>query len=299
MKQESLVGVIVVSYNSGRVIGELLDSLPAACGPVRYRTIVVDNGSMDGSVDLLQNRPEVSLVRSQNFGYAAGINRGIAVVPDATCFLILNPDTRLHPGCVPALMSALTINHAGIAVPKVLTPDGRVDRSLRREPSIWRALGLTRTRLSLFSENLMREEDYEDSRAVDWALGAVMLVSAQCAGRVGPWDETYFLYSEETDFCLRARDLGYSTWFEPAAVATHIGGASGTSHKTQTLRAMNSVRLYRRRHSVVLSVTYFLFTLLREILWGCKRRDMTVARAMVRPSLRPSELRCSDRLIPR
>jgi GT2 family glycosyltransferase len=127
------------------------------------------------------------------------------------------------------------------------------------------------------------------------------MFSRKCYYAVGGWDESFFLYSEETEFCLGARDLGFRTRYEPSAVAIHLGGESGRSATTHTMQVVNRVRCYRRRHGVIRSSIFMMLVLLREVTWGIRdgERSWTAIRAMLRPSLRPAELRCSDRLLPR
>lgn len=293
------VCAIVISYNSRGDLDQLLDSVPAAMGDLEYQTIVVDNGSSDGSIELVEGRGDAALVRSENVGYAGGINKGAAASPLSDAYLILNPDTSLAPGCVPAMVKALQQPGVGIVAPKVINPDGTLELSLRRVPSVLRTVGLNRTGIPAFTLNLTDPEDYARGHEVDWAVGAVMLVSRECFEALGGWDDSFFLYAEETDFCLRARDRGYLTWYEPTAQAVHVGGGSGRNTKTETLRAMNSVRLYGRLHGRGATTVFWAVTTIRELFWGLRRRDLGVAVAMVRPSMRPAELDASDRLLPR
>ena len=94
--------------------------------------------------------------------------------------------------------------------------------------------------------------------------GAIMLISAQCLEKCGLWDESFFLYSEETEFALRARDHGFATRLAPEARATHLGGESNTSARLWALLSVNRVRLYRRRHSAVATALYWCAVMLRE-----------------------------------
>lgn len=128
-----------------------------------------------------------------------------------------------------------------------------------------------------------------------------MLLSRECYDALGGWDESYFLYSEETDYCLRARDIGWLTRYEPAAVAVHIGGQSGQSARIHAMQIINRVRLYRRRHGPPASALYLTLAVASEASWVArgKRRSLTAIRALLMPTTRPSELGCSDRLLPR
>ncbi len=91
------MAVVVVTHNSRHVIEELLESLPAALGSLHADIVVVDNGSTDGTADLLEERRDCRVVHSANVGYSAGINRGVREARPASAYLILNPDVRFGP----------------------------------------------------------------------------------------------------------------------------------------------------------------------------------------------------------
>jgi len=118
------LAVVIVTYNSSREIGDLLDSLPGALDGCTAEVVVVDNGSADGTADLAAARGGCRVVRSANVGYAAGINRGVREAGPASAILVLNPDVRLSPHSVPPLVEALEETSTGIVVPQLLAPDG-------------------------------------------------------------------------------------------------------------------------------------------------------------------------------
>jgi len=293
--------VIVVTYNSAHVVGDLLDSLPRALGALTADVIVVDNGSTDGTVDLVTARGDCKVVRSANVGFAGGVNRGVREGESAEAILVLNPDVWLGENAIPPLLKALHEPNVGIVAPQVRSPQGGLEFSLRREPSLLNAAGLSRTGWPAVSEHLSDPEDYARPRVVDWALGAVLLISRSCYDLLGGWDESFFLYSEETDFCLRARDLGLLTRYEPESVAVHIGGASGRSGKTHAMQMINRVRLYRRRHTALAAWCYYGLTVARELSWIVRghRESLSSLVAILRPARRPVELGCSGGLMPR
>jgi GT2 family glycosyltransferase len=294
------VAIVIVTYNSAQVILPLLQSLPAALGSLTAETVIVDNGSTDGTRQLLADRPDCLLVESSNVGYAAGINLGVRTLDPSGPILILNPDVILSADAVPRMVAVLDDPSVGIVAPRITLPGGQLYHSLRREPSIPRTIGLTRLRWPIFAEFINDDAVYERPVDVDWALGAVLLFSRRCFDAVGGWFEPYFLYSEETEFCLRAGDLGLRTRYEPSAVSMHIGGGSGQTPATHAMRIVNRVRCYRRRHALLPSWAFFGLTLLRELSWipRAGRRSWVASVALVRPSTRPPELGCSDRLIP-
>jgi GT2 family glycosyltransferase len=294
------VAVVIVTYNSAHVAPALLDSLPAALDGCRADVVVVDNASTDGTADALERRGDCRVIRSANVGYAAGINRGVREAAPADGILVLNPDVRLSPGFVPQLLAGLRRPGAGVVAPQVRSEDGRLDFTLRREPTVRRALGLNWTKSPMFSEYVGKPEEYLHSHTVDWAVGAVLLISRACFDAVGGWDESYFLYSEETDFCLRARDLGYRTSYLPDAVAVHIGGQSGQNSRTHAMQILNRVRLYRRRHSAPAAWAYYGASIASELSWALRGHSHSwhAVRALLSADRRPPELACGDRLLP-
>jgi N-acetylglucosaminyl-diphospho-decaprenol L-rhamnosyltransferase len=293
--------VVIVTYNSAHVIDDLLDSLPAALDGLRADIVVVDNASTDGTAERVAARGDCRVVRSANVGYAGGINRGVREAMPADAILILNPDVRMHARSVLPLLEALRRSDVGVVVPQVRSAQGALELSLRREPTLLRALGLTRTRLAALSEYVAEPADYVHPCVVDWALGAALLISRSCFDALGGLDESYFLYSEETDLSLRARDAGLLTRYEPLSVVVHIGGQSGRNHRTHTMQIVNRVRLYRRRNGVLASWCYYWLTVVSEISWVIRghSQSRTAIAALLRPARRPAELGCSDRMMPR
>ena len=182
--------VIIVTYNSAHVVADLLDSLPAALDGLSCDVVVVDNGSADGTAELVRSRYPYRVVQSENAGYAAGINRGVRETAHADAILILNPDVRLAERSIPPLVRALQNPAVGIVAPQVRSPAGTLEMSLRREPSLLRALGLGRSGLPAFSEYVRDPAAYAAPCAVDWALGAVLLMSRECYDVVNGWDES-------------------------------------------------------------------------------------------------------------
>lgn len=295
------VDVVVVTYNSAATIGPLLDSLPAAAGTLSYRTAVVDNGSTDTTCEVVRRRGDAELVQAHNDGYASGLNRGVAVLDGAGPILMLNPDCVLEAGCVQRMVEALEETRSGIIVPAILDPDGKVARSLRRRPSLLRSVGLGESRWPLLSEVVTDSAAYERRHRVAWATGAILLVARNCYEDLGGLDESFFMYSEETDFCFRASDLGYATCFEPSARVVHIGAASGKSPELYAMQALNRVRLYRRRQALVPSLLFFLLAVCRELARsaGGDPEARRAFEALTRASRRPFQLPWSGSLMRR
>jgi N-acetylglucosaminyl-diphospho-decaprenol L-rhamnosyltransferase len=266
------VTVSVVTFNSADVLPGLLSSLPSGLDGLSWRLVVADNDSVDDTVAVVgQLMPDATIVRMGcNAGYAAGVNAAIAAGGEAAAFLVLNPDVRLGQGSVRRLLSALDEPGVGIAVPRLSGAQGQLIPSLRREPSLLRALadatvGAERAgRWGTLGEVITNPADYLRPRTADWAEGSTQLVGASCLRACGPWDESYFLYSEETDFHLRARDAGFALRFVPDATAEHLEGDSAASPRLWALLTANRVMLFGRRHGVAATWAYRAILMLRE-----------------------------------
>jgi GT2 family glycosyltransferase len=281
--------VVIVTYNSARYIAGLLESLPAAADELTYRAVVVDNGSSDGTADLIRGHPEVTFVETgANLGYAGGINVGRMHAGDYSALAVFNPDLTLEPGALRLLLSALDHPDVGMVVPMLCELDGTCYPSLRREPTVANAIGdalfgghLT-GRPRWLSEMVHTPAEYRYRHAVDWATGAALVISAVCDRTVGAWDEQFFLYSEEVDYAARVRAAGFRIDFVPQARVRHRGGGSGQLTRLSALMAVNKVRYVEkhRGHAVVYRAAVILHELLRsadpahrEALLAVTRRD--------------------------
>ena len=291
------VAVVVVTYNSAPLIADLVASLPLGLGDVPWRLVVVDNASSDDTIAAVRAAaPDAEVVvLPRNLGYAAGINAGAAAVGSDHDLLVLNPDVRLAPGCVPALRAALEVPGVGVSVPRLVDGQGVLVPSMRREPTLVRAvadavLGASRAgSIATLGETVTDAAAYERAQVTEWAEGSTQLISAECWRRCGPWDESYFLYSEETEFHLRIRDHGLTTRYEPRAMAVHLGGQSTTSPQLWSMLVANRVRLFGRRNGTVISAAYWTALLLREASRAVLGRK--TSRQAVRTLLSPAALR--------
>lgn len=268
------LAVVVVTFNSEDVLGDCLRSVDAAlieAGVAGSPVVVVDNASFDGTLAVAHSFPGVRVVAGNgNSGFAAGVNTGLATVPGHDV-LVLNPDVRLDVRAISLLRRRLAVAGLGIAVPRLLGTDGHLQLSLRRRPTVLRALGealLGGTRAGRFAplgELVTDERAYATAQQVDWATGAVWLVSAECIETIGTLDERYFLYCEETEYMLRAGDAGFAVEYEPEATAVHVGGEQSTSPYLWSLSVTNRVRMHRELHGAVAAVGMWLAVVLNEL----------------------------------
>jgi hypothetical protein len=221
------ISVVVVTYNALPWLERCLESVSG------YETIVVDHGSTDGTVELVRERfPDVRLVEQANLGLAAGWSRGIEST-SGRFVLLLNADAWIAPDAVGALVGYAE-EHAGVAIvaPKLLNPDGSLQRSVRGFPTLWRLateywfLRKVAPRSRALNAFYAGDFDHGETRDVDWVMGAALLVRREAIDAVGPPDSAFFLFSEETDWCYRFRQAGWTVVFHPDAHVVHVSGAA-------------------------------------------------------------------------
>ena len=224
-----------MSWNAREDLRTCLASLRAGAARRRVETVVVDNASTDGSPEMVAAEfPDVCLLRSPtNEGFSAANNRALAGL-EAPYALLLNSDAAVHAGALDALLDWADAHpDVGIVGPRVLNPDGSLQYSCRRFPTF--AAGLFRNVYlgRLFPNNkpaadyLMQDFDHASERDVDWVSGCALLIRRACWEEIGPLDaETFFMYCEDMDWCLRAHDANWRVAYYPGAVVTHAIGRS-------------------------------------------------------------------------
>jgi hypothetical protein len=224
---DGCVSVVVVTYDALPWLERCLDSV------AQYETIVVDNGSTDGTVELVRERyPDVRLVEQHNVGLAAGWNRGIESA-SGRFVLLLNADAWTVGDAVQALV-AFAEEHpqAAVVAPKLLNQDGSLQRSVRGFPTLWRLateyyfLRKLAPRSRALNAFYAGDFDHAETREVEWAMGASLLVRRDAIDAVGPADGAFFLFSEETDWCYRFHQAGWTVVFHPGAEVVHVSGAA-------------------------------------------------------------------------
>ena len=291
---EPHVAVVLVTYNSADVLSGALKSLKST-GVYLDAVVVADNASRDNSVRVAESAVDLPIRVVQlgrNAGYAAAINAGIAALPiealDAV--FVMNPDCRLRPDTLALLAADLKRPRCGIVVPRLLNEDGSLQPSIRRAPAVRRAVaeavigGRNAGRIGRLSELIINPKAYDQPGPVVWATGAAMLISTRLVRELGPWDESFFLYSEETEYCLRAADHGYQVWYNAAATAVHIGGDAQVNPDLAALTVVNKVRLFRRRHNAMTASAFYVATLAGETVRALAGRR--ISRAAVASLLR-------------
>lgn len=225
------VSFVIPTWNQRTLLAECLSSIVETTKGIAYEVIVVDNGSPDDTTDVLGRHFQyVTVVRNrENRGYAAAINQGAARARgDVLC--LLNDDVRLTAGCVETLLSCLAEKHdAGAAVPLLHYPTGELQISCRRFPT---PAGLVLELLGISHMGPLRRwkltaEEHLHADVVLQPMASVLLVKRACWNAVGPLDERFPIYFNDTDWCYRLyRTTGYKIILCSGARAIHHHGAS-------------------------------------------------------------------------
>jgi len=221
------VSAVVVTYNALPWLEQCLESL-RGCDAV-----VVDHGSSDGTVAFVRERfPGVLLVEEENRGLAFGWNTGIAHT-SGRYVLLLNSDAWLHEGALDALVAFADAQpRAAVVGPRLRNTDGTLQRSVRGFPTLWRLateylfLRKLAPRSQLLNAFYAGGFAHDGVREAEFLMGAVLLVRREAIEQVGPADDEFFLFSEETDWCYRFVAAGWKVLFFPGAEATHVYAAS-------------------------------------------------------------------------
>jgi N-acetylglucosaminyl-diphospho-decaprenol L-rhamnosyltransferase len=254
------LSIVIVNWNVKDLLHDCLHSLLDACqaaSKLDIEIIVVDSASTDGSPQMVHAEfPQVRLIASEkNLGYAGGNNTGANAATGRYIFL-LNPDTIVQPDALIRMVDYMDTHPAvGALGPQLLWPDGTVQSSRRRFPTLG----------SLFWESTLLEQWFPQNRhvrryhvadhpsgqiqKVDWVVGAAILIRREAWLQIGPIEEDFFMYFEETDWCHRAAEAGWETHYLPDARIIHYEGKSSEQVvAARTLRFQRSRLRYTRKY---------------------------------------------------
>ncbi len=275
------VSFLVVSWKVRDLVRRALVSILADTSDIESEIILVDNASQDGTVEMVRAQfPDVRVIaNAENCGFTRANNQALAVARGRYLFL-LNPDAELVPGATRALLDYAEANpRAGIVGPQLLYPDRSVQPSRRRFPTFTTAL-LESTRLQQwFPRNrwltryYLRNTSDDAVQEVDWITGAAMFVRREVYIEVGGFDEGFFMYSEELDWCYRAKQESWRVVYFPRAQVIHHEGKS--SEQVAAARDIyfhsSKIRFFRKHHGPsqaallrVFLLSMFAFQLVEE-----------------------------------
>ncbi len=275
--------IIIVTYNNRSTIGRCLSSLPDACAGMDWEAVIVDNASSDGTADEIRN---CTLIKNrENRGFAAACNQALGGL-DARYALLLNPDARCPAGSLTALVrEADARSRAGIIGPKLLNEDGTTQTSVRRFPGFWDQVGIALKlhnlfpSLPAFRRYFAQDVDLDREHVVDQVMGACFLIRREVIDAIGGLDERYFVWFEEVDYCLMAKEAGWDTVYVPTVSVTHAGGHSFAQMFSTTKQRMFNASLIAYADKWWGSRSAAVFRLLNPIslalAWTVGRLGMT------------------------
>lgn len=282
--QPTLVLVVIVNYRTAKLAIDCLRSLVEEIKAIpTIKVAVVDNDSGDGSVDQIGTAINAEgwgdwaylLPSSLNGGYAYGNNFAIRPALQSpnppNYILLLNPDTQIHPGAIKSLIDFMeTHPTAGIAGSSFTNQDGSLWPIAFKFPSFFSELddGLRLGIVTkLLSKWIVAQTMTQEEQLIDWVPGASMMIRRQVFDVIGLMDDKYFLYYEETDFCLQAKRSGWECWYVPQSKVMHIAGQSTgvTVRKQQPKRLPKYLFDSRRRF---FTKNYgLLYAVVTDLVW--------------------------------
>jgi GT2 family glycosyltransferase len=241
-QERASVAVVIVTYNSGHFVDRCLESI-ARCSELRslIHVTIVDNNSTDGTTERLRGFEglRLSIIENErNLGFAGAVNRGLAAT-QSEFVLLLNPDTVLPPGVVDSMVEFMAAHpEAGIASPKLVLQDGSIDPACHRGfPTPWASVcyfaGLERLfpRFRLVNGYHRWDLPLDREHEIDAVSGAFLFARRSVLEQIGGLDERFFMYGEDIDACLRARQLGHRVYFVPQETVLHVKGTSAGIHR--------------------------------------------------------------------
>lgn len=278
------LGIVIVNYNVRDLLRGCLASLYDSRGSATFRACVVDNGSGDGSANMVAAEyPQAELLRAVNRGYAAGNNLGLRAFgfgdpvqstvektpaagheaeegtgdPRPRYVLLLNPDTVLPPSALADMLAFMEAHpQAGIAGPRLVREDGSLDKACRRgfptpEVAFYRLFGLSRLfpNSPRFGRYNLTYLSPDVTTQVDSVVGAFMLIRGTVLEQIGLLDEQFFLYAEDLDLALRAKQQGWQVWYNAAVTVLHYKGQSSRQRSTfANVQFFKTMRLFHDKH---------------------------------------------------
>ncbi len=281
------ISVSIVSYNTRELLRACLASLQArgASGEASLEIIVADNGSTDGTTEMVQAEfPQVRLVETGgNIGYGRANNAALEEA-QGRYFFVLNSDTEVEPGALAALRDFMDSHmDVGAAGAQLVLPNGTIQASCATDPSLlsvfWEQTYLDKLLPAnrVTGAYAMTHWAYNDARAVEQVAGACLFVRREAYQAIGGFDPAYFMYFEDTDLCIRLRRAGWPIWFVPQArIGHHLGASSGGDWRVRArmIASYNQSRYYYysryggRARGALLKTLTLMGAALRLLAWS-------------------------------
>lgn len=265
------ISIVIVNWNTCELTYNCIQSIKKYVHGLTYEILVSDNGSEDGSLEMLRAEPDIVLIENNaNLGFAIANNIGLRQAK-GRYLLLLNSDTLVHDeGLLPSLTYMDAHPEVGMLGCRLLNGDGSLQLSCARFPDlltpVFRKLFFEKIAIKITGNknigfaSIYSEEHHFRNFSPDWMIGAFMLIKREAYEKVGGLDEAYFMYSEDMDWCYRFRQAGWELAYLGNTTVTHFGGGSSDQVPVRTIkRKVDSLILYFTKHKSVLYARSFVF----------------------------------------
>ena len=262
MKQSVVnLSIVIVSWNVKDLLGECLKSIYENKGDLKIEIIVVDNASSDQTVEMVKEKfKNVKLIaNANNLGFSRANNQGIEI-STGEYILALNPDTKVLPDTLKKMVDFMDKNYKiGISGCKHLNPNLTLQPSVRRFPTVLPIL-LILTKIAkiipgirILRDYFAKDFDYKITQPAQQVAGSFFMIRAQTIEEIGVFDESFFIWFEEVDYCKRAKEAGWQIWFNSDAEIIHYGGQSFEQKITleKQLLFFKSAMYYFKKHGLI------------------------------------------------
>ncbi len=302
-----VVSIILVNYNGAEVVLNCLRSLVQFLHAVPYEIIVVDNASTDGSAALIvQHFPTVRLIKqAENRGFGAGNNAG-ATDANGEFLFLLNTDTLLTSDVLPPLITLMKADPmVGIIGTKLLNADGTLQLSVADEISLageYKTLRQLKQYTDLQQRDAI-EQKFQRVQTVDIVIGAAFFIRRSLFETLNGFDETFFMYFEESDLCQRSRDRGWQVLYTPDVAIIHLGGysVSKVSDRMRLEYRRSQLYYYQKHRPVweqILLRLYLMIKFTIAALKSFKPTDLAIIRLLLDFNHYPITLHPEQRTLP-
>ncbi len=282
------LSVIIVSFNTKAILKDCLDSIIKYTKKINYEVVVVENGSTDGSLEMIteyqKQNAVVKLVNANaNIGFGRGNNLGIKH-SSGEYLLLLNSDTLLISNSLKeSLVRVSNLSNCGIYSCQLLNKDGSIQESGGSFPTLFNLFAwqfgiddipFLRNKINSFHPHTSTENPRQK---LDWITGAFMVIPRKVFMEAGQFDENIFMYTEEMELAYRIAKLGYKTYYESLSQIIHLGGASGGSYLAITSEVKYMIYFWQKHKPKwqlpIVRLIFFIGSLLRIVLFGIIKKN--------------------------
>lgn len=267
-----MLSIIIVNYNSKELLKNCVDSIYAQSMNIPFDVWIVDNNSSDDSLKAVEtNYPQVNIIKNkENLGFAYANNQAI-LKTRADYILLLNPDTVVTDNALEKMVKFMKNNpDVGIAGCRILNEDGSLQLACRRsiptpKVAFFRLTGLSKLfpKSKTMAQYNLTYLDPDETHEVDAVSGSFLMIRKSVIDDIGMLDERFFMYGEELDWCLRAKQNGWKVIYYPRAQITHYKGqCSKSNSRKAAFEFYRSMYLFHKKHFAPdhsLLTNYFIY----------------------------------------